>query len=135
MPVWRATSSSDLASGWAGRSTEFAVSAAAPKPVKQIAAGIEFACALLESGDVQCWGDNSRNQLGPNAVDAGMTASAPITVLAGAAAVGTASDAACALMSDTSVRCWGDDTYGELGRGFRNASTYYPTPVAAMAQY
>merc|ERR1711871_1802628 len=32
--------------------------------VKQVSLGMAFGCALLESGDVQCWGDNVHAQLG-----------------------------------------------------------------------
>jgi len=32
--------------------------------VRAIAAGRAHACAVLDTGDVRCWGDNSRGQLG-----------------------------------------------------------------------
>jgi alpha-tubulin suppressor-like RCC1 family protein len=84
--------------------------------VEAIAAGDEFACALISDGTVRCWGFNAYGQLGNGAT---ADASAPIAVsgLAGAIAI-TASpdgDFACALTSNSVVECWGSDTSNELG--------------------
>jgi len=85
-----------------------------------IAVGSGFACALLSGGSVRCWGKNDAGQLG-----LGNTTAMPTTV-GGAVSLGsgltatalTAGDNyACAVLSNGSVRCWGDNSIGELGTG------------------
>jgi alpha-tubulin suppressor-like RCC1 family protein len=96
------------------------------RTAKAIAAGGSFACAILDTNQVKCWGANNRGQLG-----IGDTANrgdqpeelgdALPTVYLGAGrtalsiAVGTTF--ACALLDDKTVKCWGDNTTGQLGRG------------------
>src|SRR5687768_12033444 len=42
---------------------------AAAATAKKIATGASHACALLTSGNVKCWGDNSYGQLGIGDID------------------------------------------------------------------
>lgn len=74
--------------------------------VRQLAAGTEFTCALLDDRRVACWGANDQGQIGQ--VGAGPWAS-PVRVpgLEGVLQIGAGIFGACAVMSDRSVRCWG----------------------------
>ena len=86
-----------------------------------VTTGVNHACALLADGRVKCWGDNDRGQLGRATIDtihgSGTWANLPEFVLElnGVAnvpitdAIGIVSGDyyACALMADTSVKCWG----------------------------
>lgn len=91
--------------------------------VKQLAAGNSFACALLTTGNVRCWGDASLGDLGygrntGNIGDDETPASAGDLDIGGPVAQITAGGYhACALLTTGNVRCWGANTYGELGRG------------------
>jgi alpha-tubulin suppressor-like RCC1 family protein len=90
--------------------------------VTEIAAGGDFTCALLPAGGVKCWGWNVAGQLGD-----GTTASRPHAVAVvdenGAPLTGVKhiyserGNHACALMNDGSLKCWGDNTHGQLGVG------------------
>jgi len=109
-----------------------------------IAAGFDFACAVVGSGGVQCWGGNDDGQLGVGAfADAsacGTTTCSPtpMTVkgvggtaaLSGATAVAAGEGHACAIVSGGAVVCWGENTDGELGDG---TTTNSSTPVAVCA--
>jgi len=86
-------------------------------------------CAVLDDGTVRCWGNNYSGLLG-TLDDAGLPAeSATPLEVPGLTEISKVSmyAHACALKSDGTVWCWGDNYYGLLGAGFA-------TPVAAPLQ-
>jgi len=91
--------------------------------VVQVAVGDDHACALLTSGEVRCWGDNSDFELGSGFISNDKTRPVPVVGLNGTGrlrnvvAIGAESDGACALLSNREVRCWGADDFGQLGNG------------------
>ena len=95
-----------------------------------IGAGDLHTCALLDDGTVKCWGSGNSGQLGQG--NAGMRgdnpgelgdAMAPIALGTGrtATAIAVGSSHTCALLDDASVKCWGVNGAGQLGRGDTNA--------------
>ena len=88
--------------------------------VTQLALGNAFSCALLEEGQVRCWGRAGSGQLGYGTlVGVGgdtTPAEAGDVPLGGPAVRISAGDAhVCAVMHTGSVRCWGDNEHGQLG--------------------
>jgi len=91
-----------------------------------ISAGSDHTCALLNGGSVKCWGNNYEGQLGLGDTNirggqpGEMGANLPAVDL-GPGAVATAIAAGnyhtCALLDDGSVKCWGNNYYGQLGLG------------------
>jgi alpha-tubulin suppressor-like RCC1 family protein len=92
-----------------------------------IATGLAHACALLSTGDVKCWGSNSSGELGIEAAKAS-TGTAPSDMGDGlkAAILGigrtaiqitTGDNLTCALLDNHQIKCWGDNTSGQLGQG------------------
>lgn len=90
-----------------------------------VTAGEGSTCAITTAGAVVCWGGNQYGQLGRGDSDASTAAVAidptpqPVALPVGAVAVQIASavGSTCALLSDHTVWCWGDNAYGELGTG------------------
>lgn len=93
---------------------------------KAIAAGFHNTCALLDNGTVKCWGYNAYGSLGlgdtSNRGDGlgEMGNSLPGVDLgegrtANAIAAGGGHN--CALLDNNTVKCWGYNTYGDLGLG------------------
>jgi alpha-tubulin suppressor-like RCC1 family protein len=99
-----------------------------------VSAGDRHTCALRADGIVECWGDNSSGQLGR---DTGQNPSAkpmptlPLSSTPGVRAIeiSAAGFSTCALLSDSSVSCWGLNDSGQLGNGgFQSGFT--PSPSA-----
>jgi alpha-tubulin suppressor-like RCC1 family protein len=93
-----------------------------------IDAASDKSCALLESGQVQCWGQKYLTEsCSPGAAHDEI----PVTVsgIAGASAISVGDDHGCALIADGTIKCWGSNTYGELGNGTTVDSS---TPVTVQ---
>jgi cysteine-rich repeat protein len=99
--------------------------------VDQITAGSAHACALLETGEVVCWGDNSSGQLGDS--DGGNDSATPASVDLGGGEV-TAIDAGglftCVIVDDE-IKCWGENGSGQLGNN-DGTNTDLDVPSAAL---
>ena len=80
--------------------------------------GQYFTCALLITGQVQCWGQSYYGQLGGNN-NSGTDYGTPQNVsnINNAVAISTGYTHACALLSTGAVQCWGLNTSGQLGDG------------------
>ena len=95
--------------------------------VAAIAAGNNHSCALTTAGAVHCWGSNGNGQLGDGSATQ-RTAPVAVTGLgSGVAAIAAGSNHSCALTTGGAVRCWGNNSVGQLGDGSFAQRT---TPVA-----
>jgi alpha-tubulin suppressor-like RCC1 family protein len=124
-----------------GSAVHFDQNSVCPPPVPtgdtaQIAGdGTELSCALLQNGTVKCWGANGTGQLGIgtltgpqtcpgtqqgfNPGQTGPCSTTPVLIpgLSGVTALTASFTLACALLSNGTVECWGDNGEGELGIG------------------
>ena len=94
--------------------------------VQQMATGGFHTCALLDSGEVRCWGRNDSGQLGIASVETvgddeqpGEMPAVELAAQPGDRVIQlSAGDAhTCALMATGGVRCWGSGEDGRLGYG------------------
>ena len=89
-------------------------------------------CAVLNNGELKCWGANEAGQLGlGNTSSNGVWVPTTVSVGSGLTAISVAvsSSATCALLSDQSVKCWGKNNNGQLGLG-NSSSNNVLTPHA-----
>lgn len=107
----------------------------------QVVAGYYHSCALLETGNVQCWGNNRNGQLGlGNDVNMGDNETALDEIDFGpntkAVQVAAGDWHTCALLSMGAVRCWGSNAYGQLGLGHseEQSTTIRPSSPSHDAQ-
>jgi len=85
-----------------------------------VSAGDNHACAVLDNGDISCWGDNSSGQVGNGSTATEILApTAAISLPGSSPAVGVTAggDHTCALLDNGDVACWGNDDDGQLGNG------------------
>ena len=88
----------------------------------QLDVGANTSCAVAESGDIWCWGNNGYGQLGNNSTDA--RAYVPVKVVGGRSftevSVGTFHT--CGI-SAGSVYCWGRNIEAQLGIGYASPTS------------
>jgi alpha-tubulin suppressor-like RCC1 family protein len=100
----------------------------------QVEAGYQHTCALLLEGIVKCFGRNATGQLGTPVVNE--THPIPTSVYLGMPAVQLAAGYAhtCALLIDGTVKCFGYNNRGQLGRAATGeAANPTPTLVANLS--
>lgn len=92
-----------------------------------VAAGSDHTCALLEGGDVQCWGYNAGIVADRSVWSLAEPASA--AVLSGASQIAAGGNTTCGLI-DGSVRCIASfNGYGQLGAQGETDATSSPEPI------
>jgi alpha-tubulin suppressor-like RCC1 family protein len=85
--------------------------------VQRVAGGYGHACAVVDTGDVQCWGNNSDGALG-DGTRVSRASPAQVHDLGGMVVdLSLGGDHACALMAFGGVTCWGRNQSGQLGEG------------------
>lgn len=105
-----------------------------PKAATRVFAWSDHACALLQGGDLYCWGANDYGQCGVGAADGGVT---PVTVPKPARATGNVSqvggseEATCVVTSGASMSCFGRNFSGQLAQGTSDTNEH-PSPLAAQ---
>ena len=98
-----------------------------------VAAGERHTCAILDNGDLKCWGYNSHGQLGyGNTVDLDAPSSTAIDLGTGrtAVAIDVGTFHTCAILDNSDLKCWGMDAQGQLGEGGGTNNKYSPVSVA-----
>lgn len=94
---------------------------------REVMAGYQHSCAVLEDGSAKCWGWDNYFQLG----DGGELGVAqpnqltPVNVLniTTATTITAGEDFSCALLSGGTIQCWGKGEYGQLGNGTNDTVT------------
>ena len=97
----------------------------------KVSAGLDHTCALLTTGTIKCWGDNTRGALGDGATTNSAT---PVAVsgITHAVQVDLGQEHTCALLADGHVQCWGYNDFGQLGDGNTTDSSV-PVTVAGVS--
>jgi len=97
------------------------VNLGAGRTATAVTAGLGHSCAVLDNGDVRCWGIGGNGQLGYGATAAVLDPGplAPVNLGPGrtARAITAGASHTCAVLDNGSVRCWGLNDIGQLGSG------------------
>lgn len=95
--------------------------------VRSLSAGQNFVCAVLMDDEISCWGGNLDGQIGDGTQDSPRLAPTAVSNLSDVAQVSAGRNHACARRTTGTLRCWGDNTFGEIGDGTNDVR---PTRVA-----
>jgi alpha-tubulin suppressor-like RCC1 family protein len=93
-----------------------------PAPAIAVTAGGAHSCALLETGDLHCWGANTFGELGYGDTstvgdDELPSEAGPVQIDEPAIQVDAGFFHTCAVTNTHQVRCWGNNDAGQLGLG------------------
>jgi alpha-tubulin suppressor-like RCC1 family protein len=89
-----------------------------PSAVRVLISGYEHTCVLLEGGGAMCWGNNDKGQVGDGTE--GNIRYQPVSVAglpSDLVSIATGSFHTCVLLENETLRCWGQNAYGQLGDG------------------
>ena len=96
-----------------------------------ISSGDSHTCAVKSNGTAWCWGSNSHGQLGNGEDGTLIYETTPVQVLGltDVSVISNGGSHTCAIKSDKTAWCWGDNFRGQLGDGTINNSN---TPVQVV---
>lgn len=110
------------------------------REVMQLAAGGFHSCALFTNGDVKCWGQNTHGQLGQGHVnhigdDEDLIGLSPIVLGEEAIYISAGLYHSCAVLKSFKLRCWGQNSNGQLGLGHTDniGDNELPTDVSFVS--
>ena len=101
--------------------------------------GTEHSCAVLSDGNLTCWGSNNMGQIGASPSQIPSTSPqysnfVDMSSFGHVKAIGLGGDHSCAIVVNGSVACWGNNSVGQLGRGYTNAYDSVPWYVQPFGQ-
>jgi alpha-tubulin suppressor-like RCC1 family protein len=99
------------------------------KGVKNTELGQFHSCAVMIAGGVRCWGYNLFGQLGNGTKTFSQTTPVAVTGLENVVELTLGVNHSCALLADSTVKCWGRGIDGQLGNGAAGDSAVPVTVV------
>ncbi len=98
-----------------------------------ISSGVDHTCALLSDRTVKCWGRNGYGAVGDGTTVDRLT---PVQVSGISTAVAISAHNAqhsCALLTEGTVKCWGNNSFGALGNGAQGEGELLPVSVSSVS--
>lgn len=82
-----------------------------------VTSGAYHSCALLSDSTVDCWGYNRQGQLGNGTWTERIPVPGGVVGLTDVVSISAGGSHTCALLSNHTIKCWGDGWVGEIGDG------------------
>jgi alpha-tubulin suppressor-like RCC1 family protein len=100
--------------------------------VVAISGGYNHTCALTNTGEVKCWGQNLKGQLGDGTTVDRLTPVSVVRLGASATSVSAGHSHTCALTELNGLKCWGWNYSGQLGNNTR-VDSLIPVDVYSLS--
>lgn len=94
--------------------------------VSRVTAGAYHSCAITAAGALKCWGENTYGQVGDGTTVMKTKPADVVGLQSGVVEVVAGINHTCALTSSGGAKCWGQNTYSQLGD---NGSSNQLTPA------
>lgn len=126
-----------------GTASAVTVTVSSSDPVSSMGIGFEHACAVKQTdvtSEAKCFGLGSSYQLGNNLTsslgDESGEMGASLAALSFASSypiqIASGKEHSCSLMADSTIYCWGSNTYGQLGIGASYTHSTTPAIIAGI---
>jgi cysteine-rich repeat protein len=99
---------------------------------QQLGLGWDHACAIVTDGHARCWGYGANGRRGDNTTTSTQSTPTWVALLTDAVAIAGGLDYTCAVLADGTGRCWGRNTYGQLGDGTSGVDRLTPVTVKKL---
>ena len=100
-----------------------------------VSGGQGHTCAIEEPGSMWCWGRNTQSETGTDPSAVQLRTPKQTGTFVDWKSVELGQDSSCAIRSDGSLWCWGDNHFGQLGSAPSSASVTEPGRVGAGADW
>lgn len=128
---WGSNQRGELGNGSTFTSTSPVAVSGLASGVIVITGGNYFTCALTDTGAAWCWGGGSLGQLGNGVGGDQYTPVAVSGLASGLVAIAAGQDHACAVTTAGAAKCWGGNSFGQLGNG-TTTNSYTPVAVSGL---
>ena len=92
----------------------------------------QHSCALMSNGTVKCWGYNQNGQLGDGVVSEKSLTPVDVSDLTDAISVSAGMYNTCAVTSSGAVKCWGGNSFKQLGNDSAVVQSNVPVEVQGL---
>lgn len=99
--------------------------------VVDLSVATSHTCALVEGGDVYCFGSNYFGELGDGTTN---NTKKPVKAgsVSGVKQIATGAEVTCAVLADGSASCWGMNDMGQLGQGGSSDKLVHSDPMPVL---
>lgn len=102
----------------------------------EISAGENHTCALLQAGNVKCWGDNKNNLLGDqNPEKPASSVAVEVTDLQNVKSISAGNTYNCALLEAGDIKCWGSRPNSFSTESLLEITHNIPTQLATASSH
>ena len=91
----------------------------------QISMGAQHACAVLDNGELKCWGEGDNKRLGTGNNNDKKTPGVANNLGGAAKQVSAGYAHTCAVLVNGTLKCWGFNNHGQVGAGSQGADQNY----------
>ncbi len=100
----------------------------------QVSAGVDATCAVVANGRLKCWGNNDHGELGDRSTKDRRRPTQVVGLSSGVHRVIAGYYSTCAILSSGRLKCWGDNTFGQIGTGVTGGYFNHPVQVVRMTK-